>query len=124
MDQLRLCMNVLRLVARQPVDANRQLLLQRQIDGYLVREVADPKASLERLANAIDEFHPFVRPIWGTGRTPRERARAPLARYRRPDEGSPLRSFRQKPVGPQGRAQCQDATFQQEKIDRSARRRT
>jgi hypothetical protein len=53
-DQLRLCMNVLRLVARQHADANRQLLLQRQIDGYLVREAADPKASLERLADAID----------------------------------------------------------------------
>jgi hypothetical protein len=55
MDQLRLCMNVLRLVARQHADANRQLLLQRQIDGYLRREAADPRASLERLANAINE---------------------------------------------------------------------
>jgi hypothetical protein len=55
MDQLRLCMNVLRLVARQHADANRQLLLQRQINGYLRREVADPRASLERLANAIDD---------------------------------------------------------------------
>jgi len=55
MDQLRLCMNVLRLVARQHADANRQLLLQRQINGYLRRDAADPKASLERLANAIDE---------------------------------------------------------------------
>jgi hypothetical protein len=55
LDQLRLCMNVLRLVARQHVDASRQLSLQRQIIGYLRRETADPRASLERLANAIEE---------------------------------------------------------------------
>ena len=55
MDQLRLCMNVLRLVARQPAHDNRQLLLKRQINGYLRRETADPRASLERLANAIDD---------------------------------------------------------------------
>jgi hypothetical protein len=48
-------MNVLRLVARQHVDASRQLSLQRQIIGYLRRETADPRASLERLANAIEE---------------------------------------------------------------------
>jgi hypothetical protein len=45
MDQLRLCMNVLRLVARQPARADRQLLLQRQINGYLRREAADPRAA-------------------------------------------------------------------------------
>ena len=55
MDQLRLRMNVLRLVARQPARADRQLLLQRQINGHLRREAADPRASLERLANAIDD---------------------------------------------------------------------
>ena len=55
MDRLRLCMNVLRLVGRQHANANRQLLLRQQIDGYLRRETADPRASLERLANAINE---------------------------------------------------------------------
>ena len=55
MDQLRLCMNVLRLVARQHDHTSRQLLIQRQIIGYLRREAADPRASLERLANAINE---------------------------------------------------------------------
>ena len=49
MDQLRLCMNVLRLVARQHDHTSRQLLIQRQIIGYLRRETADPRASLERL---------------------------------------------------------------------------
>ena len=55
MDQLRLCMNVLRLVARQHAHDSRQLLIQRQIIGYLRREAANPRASLERLANAIEE---------------------------------------------------------------------
>ena len=55
MDQLRLCMNVLRLLSRQHVDTSRHLSLQRQIIGYLRRETADPRASLERLANAIKE---------------------------------------------------------------------
>src|SRR5271170_7897691 len=43
------------IVARQPAHADRQLLLQRQINGHLRREAADPRASLERLANAIDD---------------------------------------------------------------------
>jgi hypothetical protein len=55
MDQLRLCVNVLRSVARQYPHASRQLLIQRQIIGYLRREADDPRASLERLANAIEE---------------------------------------------------------------------
>jgi hypothetical protein len=47
-------MNVLRLLAKQPAAVNCQLLVERQIDGYLRREAADPKASLERLCAAID----------------------------------------------------------------------
>jgi len=42
-------------VARQFARADRQLLLQRQINGYLLHETADPRASLERLSNAIDD---------------------------------------------------------------------
>jgi hypothetical protein len=55
MDQLPLCMNVLRLVARQHARSDRRLLVRRQINGYLRREATDPRASLERLTNAIDE---------------------------------------------------------------------
>jgi hypothetical protein len=54
LDQFRLCMNVLRLLAKQTAAVNCQLLVKRQIDGYLRREAADPKASLERLSAAID----------------------------------------------------------------------
>jgi hypothetical protein len=54
MDQLRLCMNVLRVLVRQPADVNCQLSVERQINGYLRREGAT-KASLERLGYAIDE---------------------------------------------------------------------
>lgn len=53
MDQLRLCMNVLRMLVRQPASANRQHLVEREINQYLRDEGGDKKASLERLSAAI-----------------------------------------------------------------------
>jgi hypothetical protein len=55
MDQLRLRMDVLRMLARQPASADRQHLAEREINQYLPDEVGDGKVSLERLSKAIDE---------------------------------------------------------------------
>ncbi len=55
MAQLRKFMEVLRVLVRQPASANRQHLVEREINQYLRDEVGDKKASLERLSAAIDE---------------------------------------------------------------------
>jgi hypothetical protein len=48
-------MGVLHMLVRQAANANRQHLIEREINQYLRDEVGDKKASLERLNAAIEE---------------------------------------------------------------------
>ena len=54
MAQLR-NVGVLHMLVRQAANANRQHLVEREINQYLRDEVGDKKASLERLSAAIEE---------------------------------------------------------------------
>jgi hypothetical protein len=55
MDRLRSCMEVLRLLSRQPDSGNRLCLAEKQMNEYLQQEVAALKAALVGLGKAIDE---------------------------------------------------------------------
>jgi hypothetical protein len=52
MDHLRKFMEVLRTLVRQPASANRQHLVEREINQYIRDAVGDKKASVERLSAA------------------------------------------------------------------------
>jgi hypothetical protein len=54
MDKLKICIEALRVLARQANDPNAQPLAERRINEYLREEVDALTASLERISKAID----------------------------------------------------------------------
>jgi hypothetical protein len=55
MDRLRLCIEVLRRLARETEDPNYVVLAEREINDYLKNEIDALRAALERVGEAIDE---------------------------------------------------------------------
>jgi hypothetical protein len=55
MGQLRLCIDALRVLARNPGDDSCVVLTEERINEYLQNEVAALRAALERIGEAIDE---------------------------------------------------------------------
>ena len=55
MDRLKVCMDVLRRLAKQADDPNFVVLAEREINDYLKPEIEALKAAIERVGKAIDE---------------------------------------------------------------------
>jgi hypothetical protein len=55
MDRLRLCMEALRRLPKEPEDPNCVFLAEQAINDYLKNEIDALKAALERVGKAIDE---------------------------------------------------------------------
>ena len=55
MDRLRLCLEALRRLAKEPEDPNCVFLAEQAINDYLKNEIDALKAALERVGKAIDE---------------------------------------------------------------------
>jgi hypothetical protein len=55
MDRLKLCMEILRRLARETEDPNCVVLAEREINDYLRNEIDALRAALERVGKAIDE---------------------------------------------------------------------
>ena len=55
MDRLKVCMDVLRRLAKQADDPNLVVLAEREINDYLKPEIDALKAAIERVGKAIDE---------------------------------------------------------------------
>jgi len=55
MDRLKVCMDVLRRLAKQADDLNFVVLAEREINDYLKPEIEALKAAIERVGKAIDE---------------------------------------------------------------------
>ena len=55
MDQLRLCLETLRRLAKETEDPSCVVLAEREIHDYLQNEIDALRAALERLGKAIDE---------------------------------------------------------------------
>jgi len=55
MDRLRLCMEVLRRLAKEPENPDCVILAEQAINDYLRNEIDALKAALEQVGEAIDE---------------------------------------------------------------------
>ena len=55
MDRFKVCMDVLRRLAKQADDPNFVVLAEREINDYLKPEIEALKAAIERVGKAIDE---------------------------------------------------------------------
>ena len=55
MDRLKVCMDVLRRLAKEADDPNCVVLAERQINDYLKVEIDALNAAIERVGKAIDE---------------------------------------------------------------------
>ena len=55
MNQLRLCMEVLRRLAKEPENPDCVILAEQAINDYLRNEIDALKAALEQVGEAIDE---------------------------------------------------------------------
>ena len=55
MDRLKVCMDVLRRLAKQADDPNFVVLAEREINDYLKPEIEALKAAIERVGKAIAE---------------------------------------------------------------------
>ena len=69
MDRLQKCIEILRVLAKQPeYEANRLRIAEWRINEYLRPDVVALRSSLERLGNAASaeaEMHPSESSFWG-----------------------------------------------------------
>ena len=54
MDKLKICIDALRVLARQSNDPNAQLLAERRINEYLRPEIDDLRTALRQISRAIN----------------------------------------------------------------------
>jgi hypothetical protein len=69
MDKLKICIEVLRHLARQPGEPNAIYLAEKEIKKYLQDEAATPTTALDQLSAAVDdeaEMCPGDKAFWIT----------------------------------------------------------